>query len=138
MIDDPAGFDGAAAEFAATAGPAAKVVERPSPLTGLARAAISLGAHPAVAFVRVYLPQTVPGVAAGALLVFIMALGYYVTPALVGGADDQMLAYFIAFFTTSSANWGLAAALGVILLSATMLLYVVYARIVGMGRVKLG
>ncbi len=102
------------------------------------RAAISLGAHPAVAFVRVYLPQTVPGVAAGALLVFIMALGYYVTPALVGGADDQMLAYFIAFFTTSSANWGLAAALGVILLSATMLLYVVYARIVGMGRVKLG
>ena len=44
MIDDPAGFDGAAAEFAATAGPAAKVVERPSPLTGLARAAISLGA----------------------------------------------------------------------------------------------
>ncbi|MEZ5840863.1 MAG: ABC transporter permease [Hyphomicrobiales bacterium] len=102
------------------------------------RAAVSLGAHPAVAFVRVYLPQTVPGVAAGALLVFIMALGYYVTPALVGGADDQMLAYFIAFFTTSSANWGLAAALGVILLSATMLLYLVYARIVGMGRVKLG
>lgn len=102
------------------------------------RAAVSLGAHPAVAFLRVYLPQTVPGVAAGALLVFIMALGYYVTPALVGGAEDQMLAYFIAFYTTSSANWGLAAALGVILLGATMILYLVYARLAGMGQVKLG
>ncbi len=102
------------------------------------RAALSLGAHPAIAFVRVYLPQTLPGVAAGVLLVFIMALGYYVTPALVGGAEDQMLAYFIAFYTTSSANWGLAAALGVMLLTATAILYLVYARLVGMGQVKLG
>jgi putative spermidine/putrescine transport system permease protein len=102
------------------------------------RAALSLGAHPAIAFVRVYLPQTMPGVAAGVLLVFIMALGYYVTPALVGGADDQMLAYFIAFYTTSSANWGLAAALGVLLLTATAILYLVYARLVGIGQVKLG
>jgi putative spermidine/putrescine transport system permease protein len=102
------------------------------------RAAVSLGAHPAIAFWRVYLPQTLPGVAAGALLVFIMALGYYVTPALVGGADDQMLAYFIAFYTTSSSNWGLAAALGVILLGATAILYAVYSRLVGMGQVKLG
>src|SRR5690606_36054162 len=102
------------------------------------RAALSLGAHPAIAFFRVYLPQTLPGVAAGVLLVFIMALGYYVTPALVGGAEDQMLAYFIAFYTTSSANWGLAAALGVMLLTATAILYLVYARLVGMGQVKLG
>ncbi len=102
------------------------------------RAALSLGAHPAIAFLRVYLPQTLPGVAAGVLLVFIMALGYYVTPALVGGAEDQMLAYFIAFYTTSSANWGLAAALGVMLLTATAILYLVYARLVGMGQVKLG
>lgn len=102
------------------------------------RAAVSLGAHPAVAFWRVYLPQTLPGVAAGTLLVFIMALGYYVTPALVGGANDQMLAYFIAFYTTSSANWGLAAALGVLLLAATTVLYLVYSRLVGMGQVKLG
>jgi putative spermidine/putrescine transport system permease protein len=102
------------------------------------RAAVSLGAHPAIAFLRVYLPQTLPGVAAGALLVFIMALGYYVTPALVGGADDQMLAYFIAFYTTSSSNWGLAAALGVILLGATAILYAVYSRLVGIGQVKLG
>jgi len=102
------------------------------------RAALSLGAHPAIAFIRIYLPQTLPGVAAGVLLVFIMALGYYVTPALVGGADDQMLAHFIAFYTTSSANWGLAAALGVMLLTATAVLYLVYARLVGMGLVKLG
>ena len=102
------------------------------------RAALSLGAHPAIAFVRVYLPLTLPGVAAGALLVFIMALGYYVTPALVGGAEDQMLAHFIAFYTTSSANWGLAAALGVLLLTATAILYLVYARLAGMGLVKVG
>lgn len=102
------------------------------------RAARSLGAPPATAFRRVYLPQTVPGVGAGTLLVFIMALGYYITPALVGGADDQMLSYFIAFFTTSSANWGLAAALGVTLLGVTALLYLVYARLVGMGRISLG
>lgn len=102
------------------------------------RAAVSLGAHPAVAFWRVYLPQTLPGVAAGTLLVFIMSLGYYVTPALVGGASDQMLAYFIAFNTTSTANWGLAAALGVLLLGATAILYLVYSRLAGMGRPKLG
>lgn len=102
------------------------------------RAALSLGAHPALAFVRVYLPQTLPGVAAGVLLVFIMALGYYVTPALVGGANDQMLAYFIAFYTTSSANWGLAAALGVLLLGATAILYLVYGRLVGLGQMRLG
>lgn len=101
------------------------------------RAAVSLGAHPAQAFLRVYLPQTLPGIAAGTLLVFIMALGYYITPALVGGADDQMISYFIAFYTTSSANWGLAAALGSMLLAATAVLYLVYARVVGMDRTKL-
>lgn len=105
---------------------------------GYVRAARSLGATPFTAFRRVYLPQTVPGVAAGALLVFIMALGYYITPALIGGAEDQMLSYFIAFYTTSSANWGLAAALGVTLLTVTAILYLVYARLVGMGRISLG
>ncbi len=102
------------------------------------RAAISLGAHPAVAFWKVYMPQTLPGVAAGTLLVFIMALGYYVTPTLVGGANDQMLAYFIAFYTTQSANWGLAAALGVLLLSATAILYFAYSRLAGLNQVRLG
>ncbi|MGQ9365002.1 ABC transporter permease [Azospirillum sp. ST 5-10] len=94
------------------------------------RAAASLGAPPAVAFVRVYLPQTVPGIGAGCLLVFILAIGYYITPALVGGAGDQMISYFIAFYTTDTVNWGLASALGAVLLLATLLLAVVYGRLV--------
>jgi putative spermidine/putrescine transport system permease protein len=93
------------------------------------RAARSLGAPPWTAFRRVYFPQTLPGVQAGVLLVFISAIGYYITPALVGGADDQMLASFIAFYTTETVNWGLAAALGVVLLVATGALWAVYARV---------
>jgi putative spermidine/putrescine transport system permease protein len=95
------------------------------------RAALSLGARPFGAFRRVYLPQTMPGVSAGCLLVFIMALGYYVTPALVGGADDQMISYFIAFYTNQTLNWGMAAALSLLLLVATLLLYGVYTRLGG-------
>ncbi len=95
------------------------------------RAAVSLGAHPFEAFARVYFPQTLPGVMAGSVLVFISAIGYYITPALVGGADDQMVSYFIAFYTNQTLNWGLAAALGTVLLVATLLLYAVYARLVG-------
>ena len=95
------------------------------------RAALSLGARPHVAFRRVYLPQTMPGISAGCLLVFILALGYYITPALVGGADDQMVSYFIAFYTNETLNWGMAAALAVILLTVTLVLYVCYNRLSG-------
>jgi putative spermidine/putrescine transport system permease protein len=95
----------------------------------LMRAALSLGATPFTAFRRVYLPQVMPGVAAGALLVFILALGYYITPALVGGGGDQMISTFIAFHTTDTANWSLAAALGTVLLAATFVLFVVAARL---------
>ena len=101
-------------------------------------AAKSLGASPTEAFIRVYLPMTLPGVGAGALLVFILALGYYITPALVGGAADQMISYFIAFYTSDSVNWGMASALGTVLLVATLLLYWVYDRLVGISNVKLG
>lgn len=94
------------------------------------RAARSLGAPPFTAFRRIYFPQSLPGVAAGALLVFISAIGYYITPALVGGADDQMLSWFIAFFVNDTINWGLAAALGLVLLACTTILSVVYAKIV--------
>ena len=93
------------------------------------RAARSLGAPPVTAYRRIYLPQTLPGVAAGVLLVFISAIGYYITPALVGGANDQMMSYFIAFYTTDTVNWGLAAALGVLLLVATAILSVIYAQL---------
>jgi putative spermidine/putrescine transport system permease protein len=94
------------------------------------RAAASLGAPPATAFRRIYLPQTLPGIGAGSLLVFILALGYYITPALVGGGADQMISYFIALYTTETANWGLASALGAVLLLATLLLGVVYGKLV--------
>jgi putative spermidine/putrescine transport system permease protein len=105
------------------------VMKRVPPAT--MRAALSLGATPAQAFWRVYFPQTRPGVAAGALIVFILGLGYYITPALVGGAADQMISHFIAFYTNQSLNWGMAAALSLLLLFATSLLLLLYWRIAG-------
>jgi len=101
------------------------------------RAAVSLGSSPLAAFFRVYVPQTYPGIGAGALLVFILAIGYYVTPALLGGADDQMLSYYIARYTNVEINWGMACALGAVLLVATLLLYAVYRRI-GKAELSLG
>ena len=101
------------------------------------RAAVSLGSSPIAAFFRVYVPQTYPGIGAGALLVFILAVGYYVTPALLGGADDQMLSYYIARYTNVEVNWGMACALGALLLAATLLLYGVYRRI-GKAELSLG
>jgi putative spermidine/putrescine transport system permease protein len=92
------------------------------------RAAVSLGSAPLAAFFRVYLPQTWPGVGAGALLVFILSIGYYVTPALLGGASDQMLSYYIAQYTNVEVNWGMACALGALLLVTTLMLYAVYRR----------
>jgi putative spermidine/putrescine transport system permease protein len=102
------------------------------------RAAKSLGAPPATAFLKVYIPLCAPGIGAGCLLVFILAIGYYITPALVGGAGDQMISYFIAFYTSATINWGLASALGAILLGTTLILYAVYSRLVGNGRFQLG
>jgi putative spermidine/putrescine transport system permease protein len=102
------------------------------------RAASSLGAAPFTAFRRVYMPQTLPGVGAGCLMVFIQALGYYITPALVGGADDQMISYFIAFYASKTVNWGMAAALSIMLLTATLALYAVYDRMVGIDKMRLG
>ena len=92
------------------------------------RAAVSLGSTPLAAFFRVYVPQTYPGVAAGGLLVFITSIGYYVTPALLGGAADQMLSYYVAQYTNVDVNWGMACALGSVLLVTTLILYAVYRR----------
>ena len=96
--------------------------------TNFVRAAVSLGSPPLAAFLRVYVPQTYPGVAAGGLLVFITSIGYYVTPALLGGAGDQMLSYYVAQYTNVEVNWGMACALGSVLLTTTLLLYAVYRR----------
>lgn len=102
------------------------------------RAARSLGATSWTAFRRIYVPQTVPGVGAGGLLVFILAVGYYITPALVGGASGQLLSNFIAFHMTKSLNWSLAAALAALLLAGILLLYWLYDRLIGIDNLKLG
>lgn len=102
------------------------------------RAAQSLGAPRFQAFWKVYAPQTLPGVGAGSLLVFILAIGYYITPALVGGQDGQMISNFIAHHMQSSLNWGLAAALGGILLAGVLALYWLYNKLVGVERLTLG
>ncbi len=102
------------------------------------RAARSLGATSWTAFRRIYFPQTVPGIGAGALLVFILAVGYYITPALVGGADGQLISNLIAFHMQKSLNWSLAAALASLLLGGILLLYWLYDRLVGIDNLKLG
>lgn len=102
------------------------------------RAAKSLGATDWTAFWRVYFPQSVPGIGAGAILAFILAIGYYITPELVGGTSGIFISNRIAYHISSSLNWGLGAALGVLLLVAVMTLYWTYDRIVGIDNVKLG
>ena len=102
------------------------------------RAAKSLGATDWTAFWRVYFPNSVPGIGAGSVLVFILAIGYYITPELVGGTRGVFISNRIAYHISSSLNWGLAAALGTILLFAVLILYWTYDRIVGIDNVKLG
>ncbi len=102
------------------------------------RAARSLGASSWTAFRRIYLPQTVPGIGAGALLVFILAVGYYITPALVGGSTGQLISNLIAFHMQKSLNWSLAAALAALLLGGVLILYWLYDRLVGIDNLKLG
>ncbi|WP_425417245.1 ABC transporter permease [Oricola indica] len=102
------------------------------------RAAKSLGANDWTAFWRVYFPQTIPGIGAGAILVFILSIGYYITPELVGGTSGIFISNRIAYHISSSLNWGLAAALGTILLGLVLLLFYVYDKIVGIDNVKLG
>jgi len=102
------------------------------------RAALSMGARPIPAFVRIYLPMSLPGLSAGALLVFIISVGYYITPALVGGTEGQMISNLIAFHMQQSNNWGLAAALGSILLAVILLLYWTYDRFVGTKSLSFG
>ena len=102
------------------------------------RAARSLGATPFTAFVRVYMPNTVSGVGAGCILVFILSIGYYITPALVGGRTGTFISNFIASHVSETLNWGLAAALGVMLLGLVLALYFLYDKIVGIDNMKLG
>ena len=102
------------------------------------RAAKSLGANDLIAFFKVYFPQTIPGIGAGAILTFILAIGYYITPELVGGTSGIFISNRIAYHISSSLNWGLAAALGTILLALVLVIYWLYDRMVGIDNIKLG
>ena len=102
------------------------------------RAAMNLGAKPSRAFIKVYLPQTIPGMSAGGLLVFVLAIGYFITPELVGGKDGQLIGHWIAYHLKTSLNWGLASSLGAILLAVMLVLYWLYNKIVGIDNIKLG
>ncbi|MEM9061058.1 MAG: ABC transporter permease [Pseudomonadota bacterium] len=102
------------------------------------RAAKSLGATNWTAFWRVYFPQTIPGIGAGGILVFILAIGYYITPALLGGQEGVMISNIIDTHMRSSLNYSLAAALGLVLLVFVLFLYWLYDRVVGIDNMKLG
>lgn len=102
------------------------------------RAAHSMGASPLRTFRRIYFPLSLPGLSAGGILVFILAIGYYITPALVGGRTGQVISNFIAYHMQTSLNWGLAAALGSLLLLIVLALYWLYDRVVGISNMKLG
>ncbi len=102
------------------------------------RAAKSMGATDWTAFRKIYFPNTIPGIGAGSILVFILSIGYYITPELVGGTKGVFISNRIAYHISSSLNWGLAAALAAILLGAVLILYWAYDRVVGIDNVKLG
>ena len=84
-----------------------------------------------------YWPQTLPGVGAGSLLVFILSIGFYITPALVGGSSGQLISNMVAYHMQTSLNWGLAAALGAVMLAGVLALYLLYDRFVGIERLSL-
>ncbi len=102
------------------------------------KAAQNLGATPTMAFIRVYMPQTIPGIGAGSILVFIVAIGYYITPELVGGKDGRLIGNMVAYHMQQSLNWGLAAAMGTILLVTILILYWIYDMIIGIDNMKMG
>ena len=104
----------------------------------LMRAGKSLGGTPFVSFFKIYFPLTIPGIGAGCLLVFILAIGYYITPALVGGASGTLISNQIAYHMKSTLDWSFASALGLMLLTGVMLIYWIYNKLVGIDNIKLG
>ena len=100
----------------------------------LIRAAIGLGSTPREAFWRVFVPMSLPGLFAGIVLVFVLSLGFYVTPALLGGGRVQMLAQRIESTITIYSNWGAASALGVVLLALALVLIWALNRVFGLDK----
>jgi len=97
----------------------------------LARAASSLGATPSEAFRDVFLPLTLPGLFAGATLVFVLSLGYYVTPSILGGGKVIVWAIFLEQTVSFNTQWGPAAAAGLLLLGATVSALILARVVVG-------
>jgi putative spermidine/putrescine transport system permease protein len=106
--------------------------------TTLVRAASTLGARPAQAFLRVYLPLSLPGIAAGALLVFITALGFFITPALLGSERETVIVQLIIFQIKEMLNWGFAGSIAVLLLVVALIVFYVYDRLVGLSTLSGG
>ncbi len=100
----------------------------------LLRAAGNLAAPPAAVFRRIFLPLSLPGIAAGCLLVFILSLGFYITPALLGGQRDIMVSMLIQQ-QISQLNWGFGAALALVLLVLALGIYLLFTRLLGVERV---
>ena len=94
------------------------------------RAAANLGAPPASAFLRIFLPLSLPGVVAGSLLVFVLALGFYITPALLGGLRDQMISQLIVQQVQQRLDWGFGTAMSVLLMVITLVILFVASRAV--------
>ncbi|MFI4986996.1 MAG: ABC transporter permease [Alphaproteobacteria bacterium] len=101
----------------------------------LVRVARSLGATPSRAFLRVFLPLSLPGIAAGCVLVFLLAIGFYITPALLGGPGEITLATMIDMMVTSFLNWGFAATLGIVLLVTVGLIFIAFTSLMGLHRI---
>ena len=104
----------------------------------LMRAGKSLGGTPFIAFWKIYFPLTIPGIGAGCLLVFILAIGYYITPALVGGASGTLISNQIAYHIKTTLDWSFASAMGLMLLTGVLVVYWVYNKLVGVDNIKLG
>ena len=104
----------------------------------LMRAGKSLGGTPFVSFWKVYFPLTISGIGAGSLLVFILAVGYYITPELVGGASGKLISNSIVFHMKQTLDWSFASAMGLMLLAGVMAVYWIYNKLVGIDNIKLG
>ena len=104
----------------------------------LMRAGKSLGGTPFVSFWKIYFPLTTSGIGAGSLLVFILAVGYYITPALVGGASGTLISNSIAYHMKQTLDWSFASAMGLMLLVGVMAVYWIYNKLVGIDNIKLG
>jgi ABC-type spermidine/putrescine transport system permease subunit I len=102
------------------------------------QAGANLGAPPLKRFIKIYLPLSMPGVGAGCLLVFILALAFYITPALLGGLKDTMIAQIIEQQMKETFDWPFAAALSTILIIVTTTLYVIYQKVMSVERIYEG